>query len=84
MSSAKETSFVWTLITVFMVIWLSIDIYNSIFHGETLMLRQSRVLTIEDSSIFFVLTVTVKLVVYSYCCVYLYKLFAPKQHKQGK
>jgi len=69
----KEVSFLWTFISVFMVVWLSVDLFNSFFYGETSLLRHARYLAFNESPTFFVLTVIVKLLVYSYFCFYLYK-----------
>ena len=73
--ASKEVSFVWTMIIIFMFLWLSVDIFNSLFYGETLMMRHSRDLYFAEHPIFFIFTVAIKLIVYSYCCFYLYKRF---------
>ena len=71
----SEASLIWTLTSVFMFVWLSFDFYNSLFHGKTLMLRVSGYLRFEETPLFFIITVAVKLIIYSYFCHYLYKRF---------
>jgi len=68
----KEVTLIWTLICIFMFFWLSIDIFYSFFDGQTLMMRLSGYLYFDESPVFFTFTVAVKLIVFMYCCFYIY------------
>ncbi len=51
-------------LSVFCVIYLSVDFYQTFFHGETLRLRESGSISFDVEPLFFIFTVVIKLAFY--------------------
>ena len=58
--------FAQVLVSILIIAWLSVDFYNSIFHGVTLPLRMSGEILISENPVVFILVVAIKLAVYGF------------------
>lgn len=69
----KDSSPLWTFICIFMFFFLIIDVFYSFVDGETIKMRNADYFYFNESPIFFIFTVTIKLILLLYCSFYLYK-----------
>lgn len=87
---SKESSFLWTFICNFMFVFLIIDVFYSFVDGKTLKMRNADYFFFNESPVFFIFTVIVKLILLAYFSIYLYKRFvhykyllkSPNVHKK--
>lgn len=68
---------------VLIIGWLSVDFYNSLFHGSTLPLRMSGEILISENPVVFIFVMAIKLAIFGFFAHLIYDCYKQyKNHRQ--
>jgi len=77
----KPSLILWTLISIFLVFWLGMDVWSGIFSGEIRDLRTGNILSVDNRPFWFSFVFIVKVLAVGACLYFLFFIWRRSNNK---